>query len=195
MTLNNWWNWTHGLIAQSVRASQPNSALVGSNSTQANFLYLLQKILHWWIPYIYNIYNIYVYIYIYIYTYIHTYIYIYICTHILVNTNVYSVTSETTQSSRAVADALRPLRTHQCYGTTEWWTSQKWRPSNSYQTACGGWRVYIFMVMSRVSVNCLKAELCFHCYTHFSCVPIYIFGFHRSVLAIRRTSLLLWVGS
>ena len=131
----------------------------------------------------------------YIYTYfIYIYIYIYICTHILVNTNVYSVTSDKTQSSRAVADAFRSLRTHQCYWTTQWWTSQKWSPSNPYHTACGEWRVYIFMVMSRVLVNCLNAELCFRCYTHFSCVPIYI-SFFTSVLAIRRTSPLFWVGS
>ena len=29
---------THGLIAQSIRASERNSVVVGSNSTQANFL-------------------------------------------------------------------------------------------------------------------------------------------------------------
>ena len=50
MTLNKRWNWsnctklalsaswTHGLIAQSVRASERNSVVVGSNPTQANFL-------------------------------------------------------------------------------------------------------------------------------------------------------------
>ena len=38
-------SWTHGLIAQSVRASKRNSVVVGSNSTQANVLYLLQRIL------------------------------------------------------------------------------------------------------------------------------------------------------
>ena len=31
-------SWTHGLIAQSVRASERNLAVVGSNPTQANFL-------------------------------------------------------------------------------------------------------------------------------------------------------------
>ena len=31
-------SWTHGLIAQSVRASARNSVVVGSNPTQANFL-------------------------------------------------------------------------------------------------------------------------------------------------------------
>ena len=31
-------SWTHGLIAPSVRASERNSVVVGSNSTQANFL-------------------------------------------------------------------------------------------------------------------------------------------------------------
>ena len=31
-------SWTHGLIAQSVRASERNSVVVGSNLTQANFL-------------------------------------------------------------------------------------------------------------------------------------------------------------
>ena len=48
-------NWTHGLIAQSVRAnmslvraSERNSVVVGSNPTQANVLLLLLKILQWW---------------------------------------------------------------------------------------------------------------------------------------------------
>ena len=31
-------SWTHGLIAQSVRAFERNSVVVGSNTTQANFL-------------------------------------------------------------------------------------------------------------------------------------------------------------
>ena len=44
--------WTHCLIAQSIRASEPNSVIVGSHPTQSNFLYLLQGILHWWIPYV-----------------------------------------------------------------------------------------------------------------------------------------------
>ena len=30
--------WTHGLIAQSVTSSEPNSVVVGSNATQVNFL-------------------------------------------------------------------------------------------------------------------------------------------------------------
>ena len=50
VTLNKQWNWssytelalsvswTHGLLAQSVRASEQNSVVVGSNRTQANFL-------------------------------------------------------------------------------------------------------------------------------------------------------------
>ena len=50
MTLNKRWNWrsytklalsaswTHGLVAQSVRASERNSLVVGPNPTQANFL-------------------------------------------------------------------------------------------------------------------------------------------------------------
>ena len=74
-------NWTHGLIAQSVRASEPKSVIVGSNPTLANFL-LLQ------LPYVYNIHiHIHIYIYIlqyynYIYKYIYMYIYIYIYIHI-----------------------------------------------------------------------------------------------------------------
>ena len=43
---------THGLIAQFVRESERNSVVVGSNPTQANFLYLLQRFLQWWIPYV-----------------------------------------------------------------------------------------------------------------------------------------------
>ena len=66
VTLNKRWNWssctklalsaswTHGLIAQSVRASEWNSMVVGSNPTQANFLQLLQRILQWWIPYVFK---------------------------------------------------------------------------------------------------------------------------------------------
>ena len=50
VTLNKRWNWssctklahsatwTHGLTAQSVRASERNSVVVGSNPTQTNFL-------------------------------------------------------------------------------------------------------------------------------------------------------------
>ena len=37
----------------------------------------------------------------------------------------------------AVADMFRPLRTHQCYWTTEMWTSPKWSPSSCWHTACG----------------------------------------------------------
>ena len=65
------WNWssctklalsvssTHGLIAQLVRALEPNSLVVGSNPTQANFLQLLERIFRWWIRYIYHIWIIY----------------------------------------------------------------------------------------------------------------------------------------
>ena len=45
----------HGLIVQSVRASEQNSVVLGLNPTQANSLYLLQRILQWYhiyIPYI-----------------------------------------------------------------------------------------------------------------------------------------------
>ena len=40
-------NKTHDLIAQSVRMSERNSVIVGSNPTEANFLQLLLKILPW----------------------------------------------------------------------------------------------------------------------------------------------------
>ena len=39
--------------------------------------------------------------------------------------------------------------------------------------------IYIFMARSRVSKSCLKAELCFHHYVYFACVPIYVFSFHH----------------
>ena len=45
-------SWTYGLIVQSVRASERNSVVVGSNLTQANFLRLLLKIRQWWILYV-----------------------------------------------------------------------------------------------------------------------------------------------
>ena len=38
-------SWTHGLLGQTVRASEQNSVVVGWNATQNNFLYILQ----WWI--------------------------------------------------------------------------------------------------------------------------------------------------
>ena len=38
--------------------------------------------------------------------------------------------------------------------------------------------VHIFMVRNRVSKSHLMAQLCFHRFVHFDCVPIYIFGFH-----------------
>ena len=65
-------SWTHGLIAQLVGASEWNSVVVGPNPTQANSLWLLQRIRRWRILYIY------IYIYKYIYIYIYTNIYIYI---------------------------------------------------------------------------------------------------------------------
>ena len=37
--------------------------------------------------------------------------------------------------------------------------------------------VHFFMARNRVSKSRLKAELCFHRYVHFACVPIYIFYF------------------
>ena len=46
-------SWTHGLIAQLLRASERNSVVGSSNLTQANFRQLLLKILQWWMPYIY----------------------------------------------------------------------------------------------------------------------------------------------
>ena len=60
---NKRWNWrsctkalsaigTHGLKGPSVRVSACNSVLVGINPTRAKFLYLLQRICQWWIPYI-----------------------------------------------------------------------------------------------------------------------------------------------
>ena len=45
-------SWTHGLIAQSVRAFERNSVVVASNTTQANFLLLLWRICQWGISYV-----------------------------------------------------------------------------------------------------------------------------------------------
>ena len=62
VTLSKQWNWsnftklalsasgTRDLIGQSVRASESNSVVLGSNPTQVNFLQLLQRVLQWWIP-------------------------------------------------------------------------------------------------------------------------------------------------
>ena len=45
-------SWTYDLIAQLVRASERNSVVVVSDPRQEKFLDLLQRILHWWIPYV-----------------------------------------------------------------------------------------------------------------------------------------------
>ena len=45
-------SWTDSLVPQSVRESERNSVVVGSNPTQANFLELLLKSLQWWIPHV-----------------------------------------------------------------------------------------------------------------------------------------------
>ena len=59
MPVQSWlWLRTHGLKAQSVRASERNSLVVGSNPIQASFLQLFQRILLQLlqrIPYIYGI--------------------------------------------------------------------------------------------------------------------------------------------
>ena len=67
------------------------------------YVYLYMYNIH----YIYTGYNIYIYIYIYMYD---------ICVYNTMDEhNVYSVTSEPSYHLRAVGDALRHLRTHQCY--------------------------------------------------------------------------------
>ena len=43
--------------------------------------------------------------------------------------------------------------------------------------------VHIFIARNRVSKRCLMAELCFHRFVDFDCVPIYIFGFHHKQCA------------
>ena len=43
--------------------------------------------------------------------------------------------------------------------------------------------VYMFLARNRVSKSCLMAELCFHRFVHFDCVPINIFGFHHKQCA------------
>ena len=79
-------SWTHSVIVQSVRASERNSVVVGSNATQPNFLQLLQRILQLWILYIY----IYVYVYVYVlYIYVCVSIYIYICVCVCVSIYIY----------------------------------------------------------------------------------------------------------
>ena len=45
-------SWTHGLIAQSVRAYEQNSVIVSSNLTQAEFLELFLIIIQSWIAYV-----------------------------------------------------------------------------------------------------------------------------------------------
>ena len=43
----------------SFRTSEQNSIGKGSNSTQANFLWLLEGKRQWWIPYVYSVYYVY----------------------------------------------------------------------------------------------------------------------------------------
>ena len=43
--------------------------------------------------------------------------------------------------------------------------------------------VHIFMARSRYSKSRSKAELCHYGFEHFTCVPIYIFGFHHKQCA------------
>ena len=44
--------WAHGIIAQWLWVSEQNLVVVGSKTTQANFLKIFLKILHCWIPYV-----------------------------------------------------------------------------------------------------------------------------------------------
>ena len=43
--------------------------------------------------------------------------------------------------------------------------------------------VHIFIARNRVFKSCLMAELCFHCFVHFGCALIYIYGFHHKQCA------------
>ena len=43
--------------------------------------------------------------------------------------------------------------------------------------------MHIFLTRSRVSKSCLMAELRFHRFIHFDCVPIYVFAFHHKQCA------------
>ena len=45
-------SWTQSLIAQSIRASERNSVVVGSSATQVNFLKVLLQVLQSLIPYV-----------------------------------------------------------------------------------------------------------------------------------------------
>ena len=84
---------------------------------------------------------------------------------------------------RAVADAFRPLRTHQ----------HRWFPSDTahivfiYITSVGK-SVHISMARNRVSKSSLMAELCFHRFVHLIVFRHIFSAFTTSsVLAIRRT--------
>ena len=46
-----------------------------------------------------------------------------------------------------------------------------------------GKSVHIFKARNRVCKSCLMTELCFHCFVHFDCVPIFVFGFHHKQCA------------
>ena len=43
--------------------------------------------------------------------------------------------------------------------------------------------VHFFTARTEFQKAVLKAELCFHRYVHFACVPIYIFGLHHKQCA------------
>ena len=43
--------------------------------------------------------------------------------------------------------------------------------------------MHFFTARTEIQKAVLKAELCFHRYVHFACVPIYIFGLHHKQCA------------
>ena len=110
-------SWTHGLIAQLVGASEWNSVVVGPNPTQANFLWLLQRIRWWRILYIYI--NIYIYIYtniyiLYIYIIYYIYIFAFLRFDILSSSKILSFTLNL-QFSKTLFTNFGSLITWQCF--------------------------------------------------------------------------------
>ena len=126
-------------------------------------------------------------LYIYIYIYMYIYIYIYITVHhvpkcmschkaIVVITgrahcfydNIYIMLIVILWdfSTLCVADHLWPLMIFVFI----------------HKTSVGK-SVHVFTSRNKVSKSCLMAELFFHRFAHFDCVPIYIFGFHHKQCA------------
>ena len=68
-------------------------------------------------------------------------------------------------------------------------TALRWFASDTALQKSVGKAVYIFMAWNRVSKSCLMADHSFHCFVHFGCNLIYIFGFPHKHCASNKKEL------